>query len=86
MHYSLSDGRVVIMDIESYFYYPDNIHQILLAEFDGEFITNPFHGSVLRKHSVLDEKEPPLLSTISLDEITVEDKFMEVGEDYFIED
>ena len=83
MHYSLSDGRVIIMDIETYLSYPDNIHQILLADFEGEYITNPFHGSVLRKHSVLDDDT--LLSLVELDEISSEEKLIEIKDDFFID-
>jgi hypothetical protein len=82
MHYSLTDGRVVIMDVETYLSYSDNIHQLLLADFDGEYITNPFHGSVLRKHSLLDEEEV-LLSLVEVDMISSESKLIEVKEDFF---
>jgi|688.fasta_scaffold86100_4 hypothetical protein len=83
MHYSLSDGRVVIMDVDTYLSYPDNIHQLLLADFDGEYITNPFHGSVLRKHSILEDDT--LLSLVELDEISSEEKLIEVKDDLFID-
>ena len=71
------------MDVDTYLSYPDNIHQLLLADFDGEYITNPFHGSVLRKHSILEDDT--LLSLVELDEISSEEKLIEVKDDLFID-
>lgn len=81
MQYSLPDGRVVSMDLETFLAYPDNISQILLSDSEGEFINNPFHGSAIRKRMI--EYDEADLASLQVDEIDPTVKLDEIKDDYF---
>jgi hypothetical protein len=57
MYYQLPNGKVVNLDISDILDLSDADIQYLISINAGEHVTNPFHGSVIKKAPIIDPDE-----------------------------
>jgi hypothetical protein len=85
MLYSLANGRVINIDLDSYLSMSDAALNELAHSNEGDSIINPFYGSSLRKQPRVIDLEEDDVSTITLDKIDPETKMELVKDDFYTE-
>lgn len=82
MLYSLPDGRVINMDLETYLSMSDGNIKDLSCDVEGDHINNPFYGSTLKAKSFV-LKDDINISALDVDKVPFEQKLEETQDDYF---
>lgn len=84
MYYQLSNGKVIEISTEQYFEMSDEELEYLVAYNYGDVIENPWHGSVLNKHSVSSDDDSVVLPDLT--NIPQIDKLSDLDVDFDIID
>ena len=84
MYYQLPNGKVIEISTEQYFMMSDEELEYLVAYNYGDVIENPWHGSVLNKHSVSSDEDSVVLPDLTT--IPQIDKLSDLDVDFDIID